>query len=182
MKVDKIKILSTFFGIGYLPYFPGTWATLVGIGIYFLLRNNFIIYIFVSALIFTLGLLVCTKAETIFGKKDSHFIVIDEIAAILILLVLTHKLVQHNLFFIMRFFKLTKSILFRKKNGNIGIQLEIKDAVPYSKRECIARSMQKILKQHYKDILTEYFTDTKTGKLLGGLNISTDAHSSGSGA
>jgi len=100
MKVDKIKILSTFFGIGYLPYFPGTWATLVGIGIYFLLRNNFIIYIFVSALIFTLGLLVCTKAETIFGKKDSHFIVIDEIAAILILLVLTHKLVQHNLFFI----------------------------------------------------------------------------------
>ena len=71
----------------------------------------------------------------------------------------------------MGFFKLTKSILFKKKNGNIGIQLEIKDAVPYSKRDNIAIGVQKILKLHYNDIITEYFTDTKTKKLLVGLKF-----------
>ncbi|GEM_PF-6568078 len=71
----------------------------------------------------------------------------------------------------MGFFKLIKSVLFKKKNGNIGIQLEIKDTLPYSKRADIAINVQKILKPYYDDIITEYFTDTKTKKLLVGLKF-----------
>ncbi|MBL7197267.1 MAG: phosphatidylglycerophosphatase A [Candidatus Omnitrophica bacterium] len=87
MKVDTIKILSTFFGIGYLPYCPGTWASLVGIGIYFLLRNYFIIYVSVAVTILIIGFLISRQAEEKFGEADSSFIVIDEVAAILILLI-----------------------------------------------------------------------------------------------
>lgn len=87
MKVDWVKALSTFFGVGYLPYCPGTWASLLGVGIYFLLRDYFIVYLGVTVTIFIIGLLVCEKAEKKFKKTDPSFIVIDEIAAILILLI-----------------------------------------------------------------------------------------------
>lgn len=85
MKVDLIKISSTFFGIGYLPFCPGTWASLVSLGLYFLLRRYLLIYICVTVAIFVLGLLICKKAEQRFNKKDSSFIVIDEVVAALIL-------------------------------------------------------------------------------------------------
>ncbi|MFH1622116.1 MAG: phosphatidylglycerophosphatase A [Candidatus Omnitrophota bacterium] len=87
MKVDIVKLLSTFFGIGYLPYCPGTWASLVGLGIYFLLRNYFIIYIFLAAITLITGFLISGRAEDRFKKIDSSFIVIDEIAAMLVLLI-----------------------------------------------------------------------------------------------
>jgi len=87
MKVDIIKLLSTFFGIGYLPYCPGTWASLLGIGIYFLLRNYFVIYIGLAIITLITGFLISGKAEDKFKEVDSSFIVIDEIAAMLVLLI-----------------------------------------------------------------------------------------------
>jgi len=96
VKFDAVKLLSTFFGVGYLPYFPGTWASLVGTGLYFLLRNNPIIYGCVAVVVLVVGFLTSAKAEEKFGKKDSCFIVIDEVAAILILLIFVPK----GLFFV----------------------------------------------------------------------------------
>lgn len=100
MKLDTIKILSTFFGIGYSPFFPGTVASLAGMGIYFLLRNNLVIYYCIVFVILITGFLVGTKAEQKFGQKDSNFIVIDEVAAILILLIFVPK----SLFFLISAF------------------------------------------------------------------------------
>ncbi|MFC1708513.1 phosphatidylglycerophosphatase A [Candidatus Omnitrophota bacterium] len=87
MRVDIVKILSTFFGVGYLPFCPGTWASLVGLGIFFLLRNYFVAYLCLTVAIVIIGFLVCDKAQERFGQKDASFIVIDEIAAILVLLI-----------------------------------------------------------------------------------------------
>ncbi|MFC1645732.1 phosphatidylglycerophosphatase A [Candidatus Omnitrophota bacterium] len=91
MKVDWAKALSTFFGVGYLPYCPGTWASLLGVGIYFLLRNYFFVYLGVTVTILIIGFLVCEKAQKQFKKTDASFIVIDEMAAILILLILVPR-------------------------------------------------------------------------------------------
>jgi phosphatidylglycerophosphatase A len=87
MKLDPIKIFATFFGIGYLPYCPGTWASLAGAGIFFLLRDHAVIYICISVIILVLGLLICRSAEQRFGRIDPPFIVIDEVAAILIVFI-----------------------------------------------------------------------------------------------
>ncbi|MDD5291655.1 MAG: phosphatidylglycerophosphatase A [Candidatus Omnitrophica bacterium] len=103
--MDAIKILATFFGIGYLPYFPGTWASIAAVAIYLLLRNNFIVYMALSIIVFLLGLLICKKAEDGFAEKDSHFIVIDEIAAFLLLLGLIPRGIVF-LFFAFLFFRI----------------------------------------------------------------------------
>ena len=91
MKVDLVKISSTFLGIGYLPFCPGTWASLASLGIYFLLGKHLAIYIIVTVVVFVIGLLICKKAEQRFGKRDSSFIVIDEVAAALILFIFVPK-------------------------------------------------------------------------------------------
>ena len=106
MKGGIIKILATFFGIGYLPYCPGTWASLVGVGIYFLLRNHLIIYTYLSIALFVVGFIVCGKAERLFVNKDASVIVIDEISAILILL----RLVPQSLFFLILSFLMFRVI------------------------------------------------------------------------
>lgn len=106
MKLDLIKVLSSFFGIGYLPFFPGTWASLAGVGIYFLLHDNLIIYGCVVFAILVIGFLVGTKAEEKFGQKDSHFIVIDEVAAVLILLIF----IPRSLFFLILAFLIFRGL------------------------------------------------------------------------
>ena len=58
-----------------------------------------------------------------------------------------------------------------KKNGNIGISLQIKSVVPLSKAEELVIELHKILKPYYNGMLTEYLTDTKTKKLLTCLNL-----------
>ena len=129
VKVDIVKVLSTFFGIGYLPYCPGTWASFVGIGIYFLLRNNVIIYVGVAVAISVIGFLISTKAEKKFGKKDSRFIVIDEIGAILILLYFIPKdlFLLILAFLVFRGFDIIKPYPIKKIenfSGSWGIMLD----------------------------------------------------------
>jgi phosphatidylglycerophosphatase A len=129
MKIDIIKILATFFGVGYLPYFPGTWASMVGVGIYFLLRNNFTIYISLTVVIFLLGFLVALRAEQRFAQKDSRFIVIDELAAILILLALipSETFIIFLAFIIFRIFDIIKPYPIKKIenfSGSWGIMLD----------------------------------------------------------
>jgi len=103
--MDTVKILATFFGIGYLPYFPGTWASIAALCIYLLVRNNSIVYIALSIVVFLAGLLIGRKAEDKFAVKDSCLIVIDEIAAFLILLGLIPRGIIF-LFFAFLFFRI----------------------------------------------------------------------------
>lgn len=76
-----IKMVSSGLYIGYSPVASGTLGSIWGVLIYLQLREFPAIYIFVVMLLFIVGFLLCTKAEEIFGKKDSPKIVIDEIAS-----------------------------------------------------------------------------------------------------
>jgi phosphatidylglycerophosphatase A len=80
-------IVATGGGAGFAPIAPGTWGSLVGLLITYgliaafksnvaLLQNLLIV---VSVFLAWIGIWAGTRAESVFGKKDSGQIVIDEV-------------------------------------------------------------------------------------------------------
>lgn len=104
--LDYFALAVTTFGVGYLPLAPGTWGSIVGVGIYLLfgwLENNFSantsadgwtaaqIAAWVHAgnlILFTLfcllGIWAANRATILFGVKDPPEAVVDEIIGQLI--------------------------------------------------------------------------------------------------
>ncbi len=92
MRETIIKNIATFFGIGYLPWWPGTWASAAAVGLFFFLTQGSAKFFFGAGLFATVvlmaaGFAASGKAEKIFRKKDSSKIVIDEVAAMAAVLV-----------------------------------------------------------------------------------------------
>ena len=63
---------------------PGTIGSLGGLVVYFLVRNNEILYAFSILFLFFLGVLFAGEAEKIYKRKDAGMIVIDEACGMLI--------------------------------------------------------------------------------------------------
>ncbi|MBU1091077.1 MAG: phosphatidylglycerophosphatase A, partial [Candidatus Omnitrophica bacterium] len=63
---------------------PGTFGSLGGILLYYLIKDNTTIYVLITGLIILSGLIFTGEAEKVFGKKDAGFIVIDEVGGMLI--------------------------------------------------------------------------------------------------
>ncbi|MCM8800451.1 MAG: phosphatidylglycerophosphatase A [Candidatus Omnitrophica bacterium] len=82
-----VKMLSTFFYIGYLPFIPGTFASIFALFLFYLIKGNLFAYISLIFLLMLLGFLTTTKAEKIFAKKDPAMVVIDEVCGMLLSLV-----------------------------------------------------------------------------------------------
>lgn len=82
-----IKTVSTFFYIGYLPFIPGTFGSIAGILLFYLIKDSLSVYMLFTLLLIILGFLVCTEAEKILNKKDSRYIVIDEVCGMLLSLI-----------------------------------------------------------------------------------------------
>lgn len=83
-----IKLLATFFYVGYCPFAPGTAASAMGLLLYLLLRSNTGAYLLVTAAITVLGFVTAGQAERIFNRPDPSEVVIDEVSGILIALFL----------------------------------------------------------------------------------------------
>lgn len=79
-----IKLITTFFFIGYIPLIPGTFGSLAGIFIYALLKNNFLVFSLCIFLFIGLGFLLCGKAAGLFSRRDPPQIIIDEICGIFV--------------------------------------------------------------------------------------------------
>ncbi len=82
-----IKATSSVFFVGYLPLIPGTFGSLVGVGLFYLLRGTTSVsyFLFIFAVI-ALGLITSGRTEKLLNKKDPGCIVIDEVAGMLIAL------------------------------------------------------------------------------------------------
>ncbi len=82
-----VKTVSSFFFIGYLPLIPGTFGSLAGAGLFYLLKasNSPAYFLFILCIV-ALGLLTGGRMERLSGKKDPGCIVIDEVAGMLIAL------------------------------------------------------------------------------------------------
>jgi len=84
IRQEIIKLISTFFYAGYLPLIPGTFGSLAGLFVFYLIKNNILILILATCVITILGFAVTGKAEAIFKKKDASYIVIDEVSGMLL--------------------------------------------------------------------------------------------------
>ncbi len=100
---DYLALAIATCGVGYLPLAPGTWGSIVGIGVYLLVRGAAMKIFFgvgierrlnlldvyygvvalelVAAVIITLiGIWAASRTEELSGKKDPGKVVIDEVA------------------------------------------------------------------------------------------------------
>jgi len=82
-----VKATSTVFFIGYLPLVPGTFGSLAGVGLFYLLKGTTSVtyFLFIFGII-ALGLMTSGRTEKLLNKKDPGCIVIDEVAGMLIAL------------------------------------------------------------------------------------------------
>lgn len=76
--------ISTCFFIGYLPLIPGTFGSLAGFFMFYLVRDNPLAQAFLVTAVIALGFLTSASAERIFGRKDPGKVVIDEAAGMLL--------------------------------------------------------------------------------------------------
>ena len=137
LRNNLIKITSTFFYTGFLPLIPGTFGSLAGLFVYYLVSSNNFIYWLVTCVLVAIGFLVCGPAERVFGVKDPRFIVIDEVAGMLLSLMFLPydiKLVIIG-FFIFRLMDTLKPFpagRLQNLKGSLGVMLDDVIAAVYT--------------------------------------------------
>jgi phosphatidylglycerophosphatase A len=106
---DYLALVISSCGVGYLPLAPGTWGSLVGVGLYLLLWAGIQEILFTNAALqrFTLlqvwtpamtimllailgvtmaGIWAATRVERVLQRKDPGLVVVDEVAGQMIAL------------------------------------------------------------------------------------------------
>ena len=107
---DYLALAIATCGVGYLPLAPGTWGSLVGVGLYMLVRGilmkvffdqgaqrNFnLLHVYYGVITFELvaifavalaGTWAATRTEKLSGRKDPGKVVIDEVVGQFIALI-----------------------------------------------------------------------------------------------
>ena len=124
-----IRIVTTFFFIGYVPVMPGSMASIAGALLAISLADYTGFYVLAWVFITLLGFLTCGKMEKMLGCKDPGCIVIDEVSGIMIsFFLLPAKFsVWITAFFLFRAFDMFKIYpvnLLEKKKGSAGVMLD----------------------------------------------------------
>jgi len=125
-----IKAVATGLGVGYLPLCPGTYGTLLAVGLYFpfsRLRPSLMILLLMA--LFCAGVWTAHQGELLWNQKDPGRVVIDEIVGYLI----TMGFLPFGLkcavagFFLFRAFDILKPFPIRRIehiHGGFGIMLD----------------------------------------------------------
>ena len=80
--------LATVFGVGYIPFAPGTFGSLAGLLLWALLPQSSIALLVAIVVLFVAGSWSGSIAERHFGRTDPGQVVIDEVMGMLITLFL----------------------------------------------------------------------------------------------
>jgi phosphatidylglycerophosphatase A len=120
------EMIASVFYIGYLPVAPGTLGSLVGLIVYYFVKDNPITMGVAILIVTALGFLTAGRAEKIFGGKDPDEIVIDELSGMLISLYLLPSSMGYVVsgFILFRFFDIVKPKpiqSFEELKGSLGI-------------------------------------------------------------
>ena len=78
------KLVATVFYTGYLPFAPGTFASILAAALYFVIKGHAAVYLTVTCVLLIAGFWASSVAEKEFPKKDPRQIVIDEFASMLL--------------------------------------------------------------------------------------------------
>lgn len=125
-------VIATFFGTGYMPVAPGTWASLLTVLIvYFtpLSTSPFLVLVLATAAIYAVGVPAAAASEIHFQKKDPRPCVIDEVAGQLVSLWLIPRQAVYFVaaFFLFRFFDILKPFPVNRSEslpGGFGIMTD----------------------------------------------------------
>ena len=116
---------------GYLPKAPGTWGSLVGLFIFFILHTlSLPVYLAVVAGLFLVGSFAAGEAEKIMDHKDPGLVVIDEIVGMLITMIAVPAtpLAMALGFILFRIFDIAKpfpvGFIDQRFHGGLGIMLD----------------------------------------------------------
>jgi len=126
---DKIIVfIATGAYVGYFPFAPGTLGTLWGIVFYYqFLELQPLFYVFITLVLFFIGVRISDRAEKVFGKKDDGKIVIDEISGMMFSLIFIPKNIELIIaaFVLFRIFDILKPIKkLEKIEGGMGIMAD----------------------------------------------------------
>lgn len=124
-----VRLLSTFFYTGYLPFIPGTFGSMAGIFLIIIIRGSVFSQLFLTILIIVIGFLVSGRAEEAVGRKDPSFVVIDEVSGMLLsLLFIPYDIkilvIAFVLFRILDTLKPFPSGRLERYKGSIGIMAD----------------------------------------------------------
>ena len=78
--------LATAFGVGYVPFAPGTFGSAVGLVIWALLPASPLLHAAAILILFAVGTWSATTVERYFGGTDPGPVVIDEVMGMLLTL------------------------------------------------------------------------------------------------
>ena len=131
LKINFNTIFVSVFGIGFIPIASGTFGSLAGLLIgYILYLINFNLFFIIIPLLFIFGVIASNTYQKQTGEKDSSVIIIDEVVGQLIAMIF----VVDNLtlvlcsFIIFRIFDIFKpwpaSYADKKIDGGLGVMLD----------------------------------------------------------
>ena len=129
--------VATFFGVGFLPGGPGTWASLTTAAIWYFVGRathaspvRLVISTLIAAIAVTLiGIPAASAVEKESGRQDPGNVVIDEVAGQLTALLFMPNDIWHVVlaFVLFRFFDILKPPPIRKLerlHGGLGIMVD----------------------------------------------------------
>ena len=116
---------------GYLPKAPGTWGSLVGLILFYLLHTlSLPVYLAAVAGLFVVGSFAAGEAEKILDNRDPGVVVIDEIVGMLITMIAVPAtpLAMVLGFILFRVFDIAKpfpvNFFDQRFHGGLGIMLD----------------------------------------------------------
>lgn len=127
---NPIHFIACGFGIGAIPFAPGTFGTLLGVLIYLAMRHLPLVgYLAVVFAMNVVGIYLCGKVNRDWGTKDHPAAVWDEIAAFPITLIAMPwawywVLTAFILFRILDIAKPWPIYLLERVKGGLGIMLD----------------------------------------------------------
>ena len=136
---DYLALAISTFGVGYLPLAPGTWGSLVAVGIFLgftqvFKGNALVAVVLVSIVVVTFaGIWAASRTEALGNRKDPSKVVVDEVAGQLISLFPLTLFTQWSIvaviisFILFRFFDIVKPYPARRLEalkGGLGIMCD----------------------------------------------------------
>jgi len=124
-------LLATGCYSGYLPKAPGTWGSLVGLLLFYLLHTlSLPVYLAVVAGLLVVGSFAAGEAEKILDNRDPGVVVIDEIVGMLITMIAVPATAVNMIlgFILFRIFDIVKpfpvNFFDQRFHGGLGIMLD----------------------------------------------------------
>lgn len=131
--LDYLALAISTWGVGFLPLMPGTFGSLVGIGVFLLLGSLLPQLVGVVAITWA-GIWAASRTERILRLKDPGKVVVDEVAGQMIALlplsllavgpVKSGVIVSFILFRLFDIFKPYPARRFERLRGGLGIMAD----------------------------------------------------------